>query len=57
MLNEDEVAKIMKVEVPMLLHARIDELESVISFALNVGEFSEDAREYMVEILNKGVSL
>ena len=57
MLNEDEVAKIMKVEVPRLLHARIDELESVISFALSAGEFSEETRQYMVEILNKGVSL
>jgi len=56
-LSKDEVAAIMKKEVPMLLHKRIAELESALETAIYIGELHPHTRRELAGILKKGVSL
>jgi len=56
-LSKDEVAEIMKKEVPVLLHKRIAELEQALAKAIYEGEMSPYVREELITILMKGFSL
>jgi len=56
-LSKDEVAEIMKKEVPMLLHKRILELESALETAIYIGKMNPHTRRELAGILKKGVSL
>lgn len=63
MLNQDEVASIMKNEIPKLLQARIDELELALidtTKMIDYNAFGDDAFSRFKlnnSLINKGVSL
>ena len=56
-LSKNEVAAIMKKEVPMLLHKRIEELEGALEKAIYAGELPPRMAKELKAILNKGVEL
>lgn len=56
-LSKDEVADVMKKEVPMLLHKRILELERSICAAFNHGNMEETTRKFLSDALKKGIEI